>query len=701
MKRQREPDARPGGFAMPRPPPAANGSTDALAAPPEDLACPCCFRPGRLCESFAPEEAQMKLEGLRVLMVSHGLDAYVVPSGDAHSSEYVAACDERRAWLTGFTGSAGTALVARKAALLWTDGRYFNQAATQLAGSPWTLMRTHEPGVPDLPTWLLENCAAGARVGVDAALAPLGFAADFAAKTAGALELAPVTSANFVDLLWGRRRPAVPRDPIYAQPLARTGETVASKIARVAAALGDAKALCLNALDQICWLTNLRGSDIACNPVFFAYAVLSLRDGVALTLYLRRLDGDAGDADALRRHFEEAEGCGGADGPRVILRPYAAFGPEACLADCGEAGAVVLERSSATLAMAAALDPSRLRRVAASPVETFKASKNAVEIAGLRSAGARDCAALAGFFAWLEDRLDRGAPVNEAEAADEISRRRAAFAGELYKGDSFPTISSAGANASVIHYQPSRESCAPVAKDAVYLCDTGAQYADGTTDITRTTHHGKPTAEERRCYTRVLQGHVALASAVFPEGTPGLMLDALARGPLWKDGLNYLHGTGHGMGSLLNVHEGPFGVGGGAVGADKGLASANARQKYLHEIREGYYVSDEPGFYKDGAFGFRIESDLVSVAADTKFGYGARKWLKFDYLTPLPMARALIEDALLSPDEIAWIDDFHANTCWAQLAPMLKGAPDEARTRDWLWRACRPLGEAACPDVPH
>ena len=208
MKRQREPDARPGGFAMPRPPPAADGSADALAAPPEDLACPCCFRPGRLCESFAPEEAQMKLEGLRVLMVSHGLDAYVVPSGDAHSSEYVAACDERRAWLTGFTGSAGTALVARKAALLWTDGRYFNQAATQLAGSPWTLMRTHEPGVPDLPTWLLENCAAGARGGVDAALAPLGFAADFAAKTAGALELAPVTSANFVDLLWGRRRPA-------------------------------------------------------------------------------------------------------------------------------------------------------------------------------------------------------------------------------------------------------------------------------------------------------------------------------------------------------------------------------------------------------------------------------------------------------------------------------------------------------------
>ena len=155
------------------------------------------------------------------------------------------------------------------------------------------------------------------------------------------------------------------------------------------------------------------------------------------------------------------------------------------------------------------------------------------------------------------------------------------------------------------------------------------------------------------------------------------------------------------MGSLLNVHEGPFGVGGGAVGADKGLASANARQKYLHEIREGYYVSDEPGFYKDGAFGFRIESDLVSVAADTKFGYGARKWLKFDYLTPLPMARALVEETLLSPDEISWIDDFHANTCWAQIAPMLKGTPDEARTRDWLWRACRPLGEAACPDVPH
>ena len=709
--------AQPGGFAvLPAAPAATGGSTEGgggISLGGEDLSCPCCFRPGKLCESFAPEEAGMKLQGLRVLLRAHKLDAYVIPSGDEHSSEYVAECDERRSWLTGFTGSAGTALVTvRGDALVWTDGRYFNQAETQLAGSPWSLMRQHEPGVPDLPVWCLDTLGPAARVGIDAALAPLAVAADFATKTKGALELVPVTESNLVDVVWGRRRPPVPREQVVAQPLERSGESVASKVARVVEALKDATALCLNALDQICWLTNLRGSDIACNPVFFAYAVLAKgKGGATLTLFLRCLDDGDGAVEnraAGGAHFLR-EGCRvdgrGADGaPNVDLRTYKGFEPAACAAACGPAGPVVLERASATLAMAAAIDACRVRLVDASPVELFKASKNDVEIAGLRAAGLRDCAVLAGFFAWLEDALDRDVTVTEAAASDEISRRRARFGGESYRGDSFHTISSAGANASVIHYQAAHGTCATIDKGQVYLCDTGAQYVDGTTDITRTTHFGRPTAEERRCYTRVLQGHVALARAVFPSGTPGIMLDALARAPLWQDGLNYLHGTGHGMGSLLNVHEGPFGVGGGAVGADKGLASATARNKYLHEIRAGYYVSDEPGFYKDGQFGFRIESDLVSVAAATNFAYGAREWLKFDYLTPLPFARALVDLALLQPLEVAWIDAFHA-TCWTDVAPALEAAKmddavDAARARAWLWRQCRPLGEAICPPVP-
>jgi Xaa-Pro aminopeptidase len=283
----------------------------------EDLSCPCCFRPGKLCASFAPEEAPMKIRGLRVLMASHGLDAYIVPSGDAHSSEYVAPCDERRAWLTGFTGSAGTAIVTKEGkAALWTDGRYFNQAATQLDGSPFVLMRQHEPGVPDMPEW-----CAGLKVGVCGSLAPLQFAENFRDK---GVELIPIAT-DFVDVIWGARRPKVPRNEALEQPLHLTGESVASKLERVRTDL-KGHALVLNALDQICWLTNLRGCDVECNPVFFAYAVVADE----LTLYLRCLNPDAGDeAEQLRRrgallqHF-------GREGCAVILRPYALFDAAEC-----------------------------------------------------------------------------------------------------------------------------------------------------------------------------------------------------------------------------------------------------------------------------------------------------------------------------------------------------------------------------------
>lgn len=363
---------------------------------------------------------------------------------------------------------------------------------------------------------------------------------------------------------------------------------------------------------------------------------------------------------------------------------------------------MALEKATATLAMAAAIPVAERRLVDSSPVEVFKAVKNDVEIEGLRAAGARDCAALSGFYGWLQASLAQG--VDECRACDEISRRRQVLGGPLYKGDSFNTISSVGENASIIHYKPEKGSCATITAEEVYLCDTGAQFADGTTDITRTHHFGKPTVDERRCYTRVLQGHVAMARAVFPEGTPGVMFDALARAPLWRDGLNYLHGTGHGMGSYLNVHEGPFGVGGGAVAADKQFASARAKLMYLHEIRRGHYVSDEPGFYKDGAFGFRIESDLVAVPCATKYEYGNRAWLKFDYLTPLPFSRSLTEASLLQADERQWIDAFHAD-CWARVAPLLvagamDSAEDAARGRAWLWRETRPLGEEVCPPAP-
>jgi Xaa-Pro aminopeptidase len=277
-----------------------------------------------------------------------------------------------------------------------------------------------------------------------------------------------------------------------------------------------------------------------------------------------------------------------------------------------------------------------------------------------------------------------------------------------YVGDSFETISSTGANAAVIHYKAEHGNCKVIDPKEVYLCDTGGQYVDGTTDITRTVHVGTPGEEERRAYTRVLQGHVALARAVFPAGTPGIMLEMLARGPLWRDGLNYLHGTGHGIGSFLNVHEGPFGVSGGAVSADKLLASARARRMVLAPILPGYHLSNEPGFYRDGSFGIRLESDLVVEKVETKYAWGSRDFLGLKYLTLVPFCRALIETSLLAPEETEWIDAFHAKCAQelsgaelfrAAAAPSCGGdeaalSADVEAAQAWLKRETAPLVRA-------
>ena len=715
--------------------------------PPDELNCPCCFRPGvPLCKEFQPADPTMKLSGLRSLLKAHGLGAYLVPSTDAHSSEYVDDADKRRSWLTGFTGSAGTALVTADAALLWTDGRYFVQAAEQLKGTEWTLMKSQEPGVPDLEEWVAAHAAAlGGPVGVDPTLVSLSYEAEWREKGLAPLELVP---QNLVDLAWGVRRPRVKNQPVVPHPRELSGESAASKLRRVAAALGEAgcASMVLNALDQICWLFNLRGSDIECNPVFLAYAVVAVRGKglrIDAALYLRALDApddgaaleaNAATLAAVRDHLlldgclvdgeSLDDGLDDDDGGAVVsvsLCAYGEFGPSEAAArsmpqtptkraaagggdgdgdgaDGGgggpKVGKVMLERASCSMAMAAGVPAAARHLVDTSPVETFKAKKNAAEVAGIVAAGRRDAAAIVAYIAWLEAKLGRGEAVTEAEGADEIGRRRKGMARCV--GDSFPTISSSGANAAVIHYQPEHGSCATIDPAKGYLLDTGGQYTDGTTDVTRTVHFGDPTDDERRAYTRVLQGHVALARAVFPAGTPGLMLEMLSRGPLWRDGLNYLHGTGHGIGAYLNVHEGPFGVGGGAVRAERVAGSARMRRVYLAPIEAGYYLSDEPGFYRDGAFGIRIESDLVATEAETKYGWGSRPYLRFEYVTPVPMCRALIDVSLLAAEEVTWLDEFHAR-CRAELsAELLRDAagaddPECARTLAWLHRETEPI----------
>lgn len=498
----------------------------------------------------------------------------------------------------------------------------------------------------------------------------------------------------------------------------------------------------LGALDQLCWLFNLRGGDIECNPVFLGYAVLAVTpppppatttaaateaeacgecdEGggaaprVVATLFLRALDADApphaaATLDTVRAHLA-AEGCelgggGGGGVARVELMPYRSFGAEeaarrAAAGEGGEAAVVMLERTSTTQAMAAGIPPERRQLVDVSPVEQLKAIKNAAEVKGLVSAGRKDAAAIVSYFGWLQAQLAAAATITEAHGADEMGRRRAAMPGAV--GDSFPTISSTGANAAIIHYQAAHGACSDIAAGDVYLCDTGGQYRDGTTDITRTVHFGTPTEDERRAYTRVLQGHVDLAAAIFPTGTPGLMLEMLSRAPLWQDGLNFLHGTGHGMGAYLNVHEGPAGIGGGAAHISQ--VNEARRRMYLHPIEEGFYLSDEPGFYREGAFGIRIESDLVVQPAETRYAWGTRPFLGFRYCTPVPFCHALIDVSLLTPAQRAWVDAHHARCREEVTAGLLRHAArgggavgdaeikaDVERSLAWLEAATKPL----------
>ena len=704
-----------------------------------DTSCPCCFRPGLgrrppdVCIPVGgPKTANSKLTVIRQLLEIHGIGAYVQPMGDAHTSEYISDADKRVEWLTGFTGSAGTAVVTADKALFWTDGRYFLQAAEQLKGTGFELMKMSEPGVPDLEDWARESKLV---VGVDPTLISLSAAEEWSRKGCDDFKL---VQHNLVDRAWAETKPKRSASALRTHGVALAGESVASKIARVADALKEkgCTSLVLNALDQICWLFNLRGADIECNPVFFAYAVVALDESaVKVTLFLRALDGDVNDGatkDAVDAHLV-AEGCSDAT---VTLEAYSNFNAAAAarLAGCDNKGAkVMLEKATTTLAMAADIPPEQRVLVDASPVELFKAKKNEVERRGLERAGIKDAAAAVSYFAWLERTILQGATVTEAEGADEISARRSGLDGCV--GDSFASISSTGANAAVIHYHAEHGNCKPIDANSLYLCDTGGQYVDGTTDTTRTLYFGPqaPSEDARRAYTRVLQGHIALAKAVFPAGTPGIMLEMLARGPLWKDGMNFLHGTGHGIGAFLNVHEGPFGVGGGAVHASKIIESARMRRVYLAPIEEGsaprrsspqhpalfsfvlrghrYSLSDEPGFYStDHGFGIRIEADLVAEAADTRYAWGTRPYLAFKYLSPIPMCKALIDLELMTNEEIAWVDALHER-CREEITEELLAAAaakgrggaaaaqaDAKAARDWLLSATEPLrGDDAPP----
>ncbi len=592
-----------------------------------------------------------RIEQLRRLMARAGLDAYYVPSTDPHQSEYVPDCWQRRRFLSGFTGSAGDVVVTRRAAGLWTDGRYFLQAAQELQGSGVDLYRLGVPGVPTLPAWLAATLKPGMTLGADPQLVSRALHGELqqALRQAGAqLKL---LEGNLVDRVWGASRPGRSAAPIEVLGQRLTGATAGQKLRWVRAEMArqGVDAHVITSLDAIAWLFNVRAADVAHNPVAIAYALITRR---AATLYtdLRKVGPAA--ARALRAH--------------AAFQPYEAVGP--ALAAMGKARLRVwADSATANMWVLGKLKGCPLL-VEPSPVYRLKARKNEAEVAGMRAAHLRDGVAMARLLAWLPGAVAAGGQTEHtvAQRVDALRAEQARF-----RGTSFGTIAGYGRNGAVIHYEASAEGAARLRPRGMLLLDSGGQYADGTTDITRTVLlGGQPSREQRDRFTRVLKGHIALITCRFPAGTVGKQLDTVARLPLWRAGLNYNHGTGHGVGFFLNVHEGP--------------QSISPTRCTGAPLEAGNILSIEPGYYKEGRYGIRIEN-LALVVPDPEASTPEQPWLRFEPLTLCPIDTRLVDRALLAPEELRWLNDYHRQVR-AALSPHLEGA--DLR---WLRQATRRL----------
>ncbi|KAF3915619.1 hypothetical protein ABW21_db0208316 [Orbilia brochopaga] len=603
-----------------------------------------------------------KLATLRKLMKEQDIDIYIVPSEDAHQSEYTSPCDARREFISGFTGSAGWALITQDKAALSTDGRYFNQAAQQLDDN-WTLLKQGMPDVPSWGDWVAEQAAGGKRVGVDASLVTFASAKSLEKKIQkkGGKELVAMTG-NLIDQVWGNGRPKRPSEPVITLGGQFAGKDFVEKLEDLSKTLKKQKShgVVLSGLDEIMWLLNIRGSDIPFNPVCFCYAVVTPENA---TLYINP---DQVTAE-LKQHL----------GSKVAIEPYEPYLAkisalsEATVDENAAEPQKFLFPSNASWALAKAIGEKRLEE-ARSPVTTAKAIKNETELEGMRKCHIRDGVALIEYFAWLEEQLQNGAKLDEVDAADKLEEFRKTK--EHFVGLSFNTISSTGANAAVIHYHPERPTASTIDPAAIYLCDSGAQYYDGTTDTTRTLHFGTPTPMEKKSYTLVLKGNIALARTVFPKGISGYQLDCIARQFLWAQGLDYRHGTGHGVGSFLNVHEGPQGIGTRIQLSEVALELGNV-------------LSNEPGYYEDGKFGIRIENIILVVPAKTEHKFDENKpFWGFETVTMVPMCRKLVDMSLLTPDEISYLNAYHAEV-WEKTSPLLT---HDERALKWLKRETAP-----------
>ncbi|KAL1615570.1 hypothetical protein SLS56_011777 [Neofusicoccum ribis] len=586
-----------------------------------------------------------RLAHLRQLMRDHQVDVYK--------------------FICGFSGSAGTAVITLDKAALATDGRYFNQAEKQLDNN-WELLKQGLQDVPTWQEWTADQSEGGKTVGVDPTIITASDARKLAdkIKKKGGADLKSVKE-NLVDVVWGKSKPARPNEKVQVQPYEFAGKEFSEKLSDIRQELSKRKSagFVVSMLDEIAWLYNLRGNDIPYNPVFFSYAVVTPD---AATLYI--------NADKLTSETKAHLG-------DVEIRPYdSIFADIEALSQKSAANGEDSENpaqkylisNKASWALVQSLGGDKKVDEVRSPIADAKAVKNKIELEGMRACHIRDGAALIEYFAWLEDQLiAKGAKLDEVEAADKLEAIRSKH--DRYVGLSFDTISSTGPNAAVIHYKPERGSCSVIDPKAVYLCDSGAQYRDGTTDTTRTLHFGEPTEMEKKAYTLVLKGNVALERARFPKGTSGFALDTLARQFLWAEGLDYRHGTGHGVGSFLNVHEGPIGIGTRVQYSEVSLAVGNV-------------ISDEPGYYEDGNFGIRIENVIMVKEVETAHKFGDKPYLGFEHVTLVPMCRKLIDEALLTPAEKQWLNEYHAEVR-EKTGPFFANDPV---TTKWLERETQP-----------
>lgn len=589
-------------------------------------------------------EINQRLESLREVMHREHLSAFIFPSTDAHQSEYVADHWQGRTWISGFNGSAGTAVVTMKSAALWTDSRYFLAAEEQLKGTEFQLMKLKIEGTPTISEWLAQELQGeNAEVGLDGMVnsyhETMGLIADL--RKSGGITVR--TNLDPLGLIW-TDRPAIPANPVEIQPMEFAGESVASKISRIRTALRQrhADGMLISALDDIAWTLNLRGTDVHCVPVFVSYLLISSQQ---VSLYVD----SAKINDEVKAYLTENG---------ISLYPYNKV-------------AEGLERYSEYNILLDGDETSyflwktvKCQEIIAgnSPVPAMKAQKNDREIAGFRQAMLRDGVAMVKFLRWLKPAVEAG-----GQTEISIDRKLTSLRAEqhLFRDISFDTIAGYQAHGAIVHYEATPETDVALKPEGLILIDSGAHYQDGTTDITRTIALGPVTEEMKHVYTLVLKGHIQLELAKFPDGASGTQLDALARECMWREGYNYLHGTGHGVGSYLSVHEGPHQI----------------RMEWKPTpLRAGMTVTDEPGLYLSGKFGVRIENTLlIKDYQTTEFG----KFLQMESLTLCPIDLTPVDFSMLQPEEIEWLDTYHRDV-FEKLSPYLEGEDLE-----WLREATR------------